>query len=350
MAALSVPGPVELSVTGVEHSYGEGPVLRGVDVCASAGSTLVLLGPSGCGKTTLLRVIAGLERPTAGEVRLGDRVVVGPSVFVPAERRRVGMVFQDGALFPHLTVARNVAFGLARGGDASSRVQRALELVGLADLAHRMPAELSGGQRQRVAVARALAPEPTVLLLDEPFASLDAAMRVELRGQIHRLLHELEITSVFVTHDQDEAFVLGDQVAVMRGGRVLQAASPADLYADPVDPWVAGFVGDANLLGGEVDNSSASTAIGSLPIAGNDASGSVLVLVRPEHLSLDAGGDAVVQVVEFFGHDTVYVLQIRDTELKARVGAAPAHDVGDRVTVRYTGPATAAYPHPASGS
>jgi iron(III) transport system ATP-binding protein len=350
MAAQSVPGPVELSVTGVEHTYGEGPVLRSVDAHAAAGSTLVLLGPSGCGKTTLLRVIAGLERPTAGEVRLGDRVVAGPSQFVPAERRRVGMVFQDGALFPHLTVARNVGFGLGRSGDAAGRVERALELVGLADLGHRMPAELSGGQRQRVAVARALAPEPTVLLLDEPFASLDAAMRVELRGQIHRLLHELEITAVFVTHDQDEAFVLGDQVAVMRGGRVLQAATPADLYAHPADPWVAGFVGDANLVSGDLDGSSAHTPIGSVPIVGADRSGPVLVLVRPEHLTLRPGGDAVVQVVEFYRHDTVYVVRIGDTELNVRVGAAPAYDLGDRVTVTYSGPATTAYPHPVSVS
>ncbi len=344
MAALSVRGPVELSVSGIEHSYGEGPVLRGVDVDAAAGSTLVLLGPSGCGKTTLLRVIAGLERPDAGSVRLGEHVVASVNTFVPTERRRVGMVFQDGALFPHLDVARNVGFGLSGSDDAERRVAQALELVGLADYAHRMPAELSGGQRQRVAVARALAPEPTVLLLDEPFASLDAGLRVELRSQIRALLHSLGITSVFVTHDQDEAFVLGDRVAVMRGGRVLQCTSPAELYADPVDPWVAGFVGEANLVAGTVTGSVAHTGLGEIPLSHPDlGDGEMMVLVRPEHVSIAPGDDAVVAGVEFYGHDTVYVLGRDDVVVKARVGAAPAHREGDRVALAYTGPPTTAF-------
>ncbi len=347
MAALSVRGPVELSVTGIEHSYGDGPVLRGVDVDAAAGSTLVLLGPSGCGKTTLLRVIAGLERPDAGSVRLGDHLVASRGTFVPAERRRVGMVFQDGALFPHLDVARNVGFGLTGSDDSSRRVAQALELVGLADYAHRMPAELSGGQRQRVAVARALAPEPTVLLLDEPFASLDAGLRVELRAQIRSLLHSLGITSVFVTHDQDEAFVLGDQVAVMRGGRILQCTSPAELYADPVDPWVAGFVGEANLIAGRVEGSVAHTGLGEIPLAHSDLAagetGDMMVLVRPEHVSVTTGDQAIVTGVEFYGHDTVYVLDRSEVVVKARVGAAPAHREGDRVAVTYNGPPTTAF-------
>ena len=343
MAALSVLGPVELSVTGIEHSYGEGPVLRGVDADADAGTTLVLLGPSGCGKTTLLRVIAGLERPSAGSVRLGAHVVAGPDVFVPAERRRVGMVFQDGALFPHLTVAKNVAFGLGRGRDVQPRIDRALELVGLGSLAHRMPGELSGGQRQRVAVARALAPEPSVLLLDEPFASLDAALRVELRSQIRRLLHELGITSVFVTHDQDEAFVLGDRVAVMRDGRVLQLDEPAALYRNPVDPWVGGFVGEANMLDAEVANEIATTVLGALPSTMEDVVANATVLVRPEHLAIEPGNLGVVRGVEFYGHDTVYVVSIGDHELKARVGAAPMYEIDDPVGVRYAGPAVPAY-------
>ena len=342
--ALGTPGgPVELEVVGVEHGYSEGLVLRGVDISAAAGSTLVLLGPSGCGKTTLLRLIAGLDRPSAGSVKLGGEVVVSPTKFVPPERRHVGLVFQDGALFPHLTVAKNVAFGVARDGASRELAERALELVGLAELAHRMPSELSGGQRQRVAVARAIAPQPGVLLLDEPFASLDASLRVELRTQVHRLLRELEITSVFVTHDQDEAFVLGDAVAIMRDGMILQVGPPAEVYGHPVDSWVARFVGDANLVPGHSAQGGARTRLGVVPVA-SEVVGPVEVLVRPEHLMLSAGEGGIVRDVEFYGHDTVYLVGYGDDDIKARVGAAPAHRIGDAVRLDYVGPATVAYP------
>lgn len=343
MSALSAVDSVEVTVTGIDHSYGHGPVLAGVSVVAAPASTLVLLGPSGCGKTTLLRVIAGLERPQRGSVRIGGTPVADDNVFVPPERRRVGMVFQDGALFSHLSVRANVAFGLGRRADPD-RVTAALELVGLEDLGDRRPSQLSGGQRQRVAVARALAPEPAVLLFDEPFASLDAGLRVELRSQIKELLAQLGITSIVVTHDQDEAFVLGDEVAVMRDGHVLQQDDPAAVYASPVDPWVAGFVGEANMLAAGVAGPStlASTPLGDIPLL-DHAPGGDLVLVRPEHVDVGAGRGGVVEAVDFYGHDTVYRVRVGGVPVMARVGAAPAHRVGDQVAVRYCGPPTRTY-------
>ena len=202
-------------------------MLRGVDLAVPAGALVALLGPSGCGKTTLLRTVAGLERPDSGEVRVGDRVLSGPDRFVAAERRRVGMVFQDAALFPHLSVGRNVAYGLPRRApDRGERVSEALRLVGLSGFEARMPATLSGGQLQRVAVARALAPRPSVILLDEPFSNLDAPLRAELRLEVRRLLTAIDATAVFVTHDQEEAFLVGDEVAVMGGGQVAQQGGP----------------------------------------------------------------------------------------------------------------------------
>ena len=188
-------------VAGLDKSFDGPPVLAGVDLEVEPGESLALLGPSGCGKTTLLRLIAGLERPNAGTVTVGDTEMAGPDAWVPPEKRKVGMVFQDWALFPHLTVGRNVGYGLPRGERDGPRVAEALEMVGLGDLADRMPETLSGGQKQRVALARAIAPRPTVLLLDEPFSNLDSALRIGVRTEVHRLLVDLAITSVFVTHD-----------------------------------------------------------------------------------------------------------------------------------------------------
>ncbi|MEQ1788194.1 MAG: ABC transporter ATP-binding protein, partial [Acidimicrobiales bacterium] len=237
-----------IEVAGLHKRFSRDPVLRGVDLRVAQGAVVALLGPSGCGKTTLLRTIAGLERADAGTVTIAGQAVVGPGVDVPPERRRVGMVFQDWALFPHLDVARNVGYGLPRKLRTRDRIESALELVGLGGMGKRQPGTLSGGQQQRVALARAIAPEPSVLLLDEPFSNLDTTLRVQVRTELHHLLVDLGVTAVFVTHDQDEAFVLGDEVAVMHDGEVVQQAPPADLYARPATPGVAEFVGDANLL------------------------------------------------------------------------------------------------------
>ena len=356
---------------GVSVTLGGSPVLRSATITAEAGRTLALLGPSGCGKTTLLRVLAGLQRLDSGQVYLGGRLVDGPAarrngtaaaprggtsgakVHVAAHRRGVGMVFQDWSLFPHLTVAANVAFGLPRAErprsrvlprPASARVRDLLEMVGIAELADRLPGSLSGGQQQRVALARALAPRPSVLLLDEPFSSLDTTLRVEVRAEVAGLLRELEVTCVFVTHDQDEAFVLGDEVAVMRDGAVIQQAPPAVLYDRPTDRWLAGFVGEADTVPGNAEGDIAYTALGPMKLQ-SPMHGDVDVLLRPEELVLAEGSSGTVDHIEFFGHDTLYY--IRDADggvLRCRATGAPRFGIGSGVDICHSGVRTVAFP------
>ena len=335
----------DISVRGLSVGFDGTEVLHGVDLDVAEGTVVALLGPSGCGKTTLLRAIAGLEVPHAGSVRVGDRVVSDDGVHVPPEKRRIGMVFQDWALFPHLSVAGNIAFGLPRAERRGPRVAAALELVGLAGFGDRAPGTLSGGQQQRVALARALAPEPSALLLDEPFSNLDTALRAKVRTEVHELLHRVGITTVFVTHDQDEAFVLGDDVAVMSEGVIVQQAPPHRIYDEPADPWVARFVGDANIVSGSVDGDAADTVLGRVSLRSSLA-GAVDVLLRPEDLVLlgpgqctsGEGCDAEVELVEYYGHDTVYVVALSDgTQVRVREVAVPRFDRGDRACVTTTG-------------
>jgi iron(III) transport system ATP-binding protein len=332
-----------LRVAGVERAFGADAVLRGVDLVAGRGEVVALLGESGSGKTTLLRCIAGLERPDAGTVEVEGHRVVGPGVDVPTERRGIGMVFQDGALFPHLDVGTNVGYGLPRGERRGPRVGEMLELVGLAGSERRMPDTLSGGQRQRVALARALAPRPGLLLLDEPFSNLDASLRARLRTEVRALLVEVGITSVFVTHDQEEAFLLGDSLAVIRDGRIAQQAAPWEVYRHPVDPWVAGFVGDANLLDGVAHGGVAETALGPVTVADASLEGQVTVLVRPEDVEVVAGGDggersAVtgrIASVDYLGPDVVMTVELRGTLVRVRTrdGVVPA---GGTTSLRVT--------------
>lgn len=328
-------------VERVAKSFGSTDVLSNIELSVEPGTSLALLGPSGCGKTTLLRIVAGLEVPDAGSVSVGETVMADDSVFVPPEKRNVGMVFQDWALFPHMTVGRNVGYGLPRGERDGPRVVEALEMVGLADLTDRMPDTLSGGQQQRVALARAIAPRPSVLLLDEPFSNLDAALRVDVRSDVRSLLGQLGITSIFVTHDQAEAFVLGDRVAVMRGGRIEQFGSPRDIYQRPVSRWVASFVGDVNVVPATAQGSSADSVIGDIPLA-EPLNGSVDVLVRPEDLALTSGDAATVSRVEYYGHDMLVTVDVSGTELVVRTRASTLNAVGDGVDVSFHGePATA---------
>ena len=348
--ALADPHPAAVGVAGLAKSFGDHPVLVDVDLEVGPGEVVALLGPSGCGKTTLLRTIAGLERPDAGVVRAGGRVLSGDAVWVPPERREIGMVFQDWALFPHMSVAANVAYGLPRRS-GSARVDRALAMVGLEGMGDRLPGTLSGGQQQRVALARALAPEPGVLLLDEPFSNLDTALRVQVRAEVRRLLTALGVSTVFVTHDQGEAFVLGDRVAVMAEGRIVQVGVPSDLYEDPVSPWVAGFVGDANLLDGEADGAGASTPCGPCSLR-TEVTGAVSVLARPEELRLTAAGpsNGTVALVEYHGHDTVYLVDlVTGPSVRVRESSAPRWAAGDEVTVAHSGRAALAWPRPAPG-
>ena len=339
-------------VDAVGVALGGSPVLRSASISAEPGRTLAILGPSGCGKTTLLRVLAGLQRLDAGRVVLGGTLMSGPGVHVAADKRGVGMVFQDWSLFPHLTVAANVAFGLPRSErprsrvlprPASARVRDLLDLVGISELADRLPGSLSGGQQQRVALARALAPRPSVLLLDEPFSSLDTTLRVEVRAEVAALLRDLAVTCVFVTHDQDEAFVLGDEVAVMREGAVIQQAAPAVLYERPADRWLAGFVGEADTVPGRAEGDTAHTALGPMRLR-SPAVGAVDVLVRPEELALTEGTSGTVDHIEFFGHDTLYYIRGAGGDvLRCRTTGAPRFGIGATVDLCHSGVSTVAF-------
>jgi len=323
-----------VSIAGVAKAFGGPSVLSGVDLEVPSGSFTAILGSSGSGKTTLLRIIAGFERPDAGVVQLGSRVVDDAGhKFVPCERRRIGYVPQEGALFPHMSVGRNVAFGLARGDRRGSRVDELLELVGLAGLARRYPHQLSGGQQQRVALARALAPGPEIVLLDEPFSSLDASLRASVRADVHDVLRLSGATSILVTHDQDEALSMADQVAILRGGVIAQINTPSSLYSLPRDAELAQFLGEANLVEGTVSGQRVQTELGDLEMAppGSGGPGRVRVMVRPEQLVLgDAGPTGVSSVVrsyEYFGHDAVVRVQPDNgslPELVVRItGGAP---------------------------
>ncbi len=337
--------------------------LDGVELTVADGSFTTVLGPSGCGKTTLLRIIAGFDRPDAGGVRLGGRTLDGPGVHVAPEQRHVGIVPQDGSLFPHLSVGANVAFGLGgwrqrRQSESRERVAELLELLGLAGMDDRMPHELSGGQQQRVAVARALAPSPPLLLLDEPFSALDAALRTTVRTEVRDALRVLGTTVLLVTHDQSEALSLADSVVVMRSGRVAQQADPATLYRSPADLETARFVGDANVLPGKVDATSTTvaSALGSLQVgtgAGSVGAGAaVSVLIRPEQVHLEtAGSEGVlgqVMAVRFHGHDTLTEVRVGGSgaavDLLVRQGTGPDDPAlgrpGDQVWVTVHGPVT----------
>jgi iron(III) transport system ATP-binding protein len=312
----------ELAVRGVHKSFGELAVLDSVDLTIPVGSFTAVLGSSGSGKTTLLRIVAGFERLDAGEVLLGGEVVDdGHQVFVPSEHRRIGYVPQEGALFPHLSVGRNVAFGLRRGPNRRARVLELLDMVGLSGLHRRYPHQLSGGQQQRVALARALATDPEIVLLDEPFASLDASLRASVRGEVHDVLRRAGTTSILVTHDQDEALSMADQVAVLRYGVIAQLDTPSGIYQRPLDPALARFLGESNVLHANVSakdpNASAAamvadTPLGPLQVEGwpePQRAGLAHVMVRPEQLVI---GDVdpnrlagTVESYEYYGHDAV---------------------------------------------
>ena len=302
-------------VQGVHKAFGGTPVLSGVDLAVADGSLTALLGESGCGKTTLLRLIAGFDNPDEGTIEFGDRLVFGGGRSVPARSRRVGYVPQEGALFPHLDVAHNIAFGLPRSQRrAGQRVIELLELVGLsAKHADRLPHQLSGGQQQRVALARALAPRPTLVLLDEPFSSLDASLRAETRRAVANALHTAGATAVLVTHDQTEALSMADRVAVMHEGRVIQFDTPSHLYESPADIVTAAFVGEAVLLPATAHDGRAECALGTLRLQAATPDGPITVLIRPEQIMLSedpAAPPACVEHLNYYGHDATIGLRL----------------------------------------
>ncbi|MFI1105694.1 ABC transporter ATP-binding protein [Streptomyces melanogenes] len=275
-----------LAITDLHAAHGRTPILQGVELAVPDGALACVLGPSGCGKSTLLRVVAGFHPARRGHVALGDTVLDDGRRRLSAERRRIGYVPQEGALFPHLTVAANIGFGLPRA-QRRDRSDELLSLVGLSGLGRRHPHQLSGGQQQRVALARALAPRPELLLLDEPFAALDAALRTDLRAEVAATLRAAGTTAVLVTHDQDEALSFADSIAVMRAGRIVQQAAPQDLYREPADTAVARFLGEANLVPARIEGLQADTAFGILKLTANaGAARQGPVLLRPRQLRL----------------------------------------------------------------
>lgn len=324
-----------ISCVGLTKSYAGTPALSSFDLTVDRGMIVSLLGPSGCGKTTALRSIAGFETADTGTIRVGGHVVFGDGVDVAPDKRRVGMVFQEYALFPHMTVDRNVAYGLS-GRGASARVDAVLDLVGLAGFNARMPHELSGGEQQRVALARALAPNPEVVLLDEPFSNLDAPQRDRMRREVRQILKDAGATAVFVTHDQEEALAIADVVTVMREGAIVQSGTPTDVYARPDDPWTASFLGDSVFLDGVAGyDGTVATPLGNV-LSETAERGPVKVMVRPEWIVPvpDAVGDSTVIDREYFGHDQMLLIERPGgTTVKCRVGARPHLTSGDRVTL-----------------
>ncbi len=338
-----------LATSDLHKAFGSHEVLRGLDLDVPAGSMTAVLGASGSGKTTLLRLIAGFDRADGGQIRLSQTPVDGPACFVAPERRRIGYVPQDGALFPHLNVAANIGFGLSRRARQGPRVSDLCRMVGLAGLDARYPHELSGGQQQRVALARALAVDPAVVLLDEPFSSLDPAMRLAVRADVRAILRAAGVTVVIVTHDQDEALSLADHVAVLRDGRIAQFGRPQELYEHPIDAEMARFLGEANLVKGVVAGETAHTALGVVRLrAGvhDQADGAhVVVLIRPEQIVASSNGGPGVpgQVIdcEYHGHDTVLTVQPdaagEHSSLRARTDGINPLAPGTAVTLSVRG-------------
>jgi iron(III) transport system ATP-binding protein len=330
-----------VSVDGLQVAYGDATVLDGIELEIPRGSIVAVLGPSGCGKTTLLRAVAGLLPITAGTIRVGERLLSSTSVQVAPEKRGMGWVPQDSSLFPHLTVGENIAFGMPKGSraDRTARVAQLVDMVGLGGMVNRAPSQLSGGQAQRVSLARALAPRPDLMLLDEPFAALDPLLRSALRVEVAEVLRHQHSTTLLVTHDQEEALSLADYVAVMRQGRILQWGTPVEVYEQPASRWVASFVGDTVELdgvwsGGRVECAlglvEAAFADGSIPGDGTPAH----VVLRPEwiHLRESGGIDATVTAIAYGGHDALVSLELSTGQtVRARVAAPDLPSRGDRV-------------------
>jgi iron(III) transport system ATP-binding protein len=346
----------DLEVTDLAKSFGPLVVLRDLNLAVVPGSFTSILGPSGSGKTTLLRIVAGFERADHGTVRIGGEVADDGTHYLSPDRRHIGYVPQEGDLFPHLSVEQNVGFGLARRERHGKKVAELLDMVGLGGLQRRYPHELSGGQQQRVALARALAIEPALVLLDEPFSSLDETLRASVRQDVRRVLRGAGATVVLVTHDQDEALSLSDRVAIMTDGAIGQFDAPEDIYRSPATPEIARRLGDSNFIRGIDRGGTAETALGLLrlerPIDQNTSlqGSSLVVLLRPEQIALnpedgDSDTSAVVVETEFYGHDAVVRLRPsweRSTLLTARTGdASRAPSVGTRVSLGVRGPVVA---------
>lgn len=331
-----------LECIDLSKSFGNVPAVEAVSMSVERGAFVTLLGPSGCGKTTTLRLLAGFERPETGTIHINGVQVSGPSTFIPAEQRRVGMVFQDYALFPHLSVGENISFGVKGSkNDKHERVTQMLRLVGMDEYGRRLPHALSGGQQQRVALARALAPRPDILLLDEPFSNLDTALRTQVRTEVRQILRDTSTTAVFVTHDQEEALSLSDMIAVIFDGRMHQFGTPAEIYTRPANLTVAQFIGEANLIHADAHGNKASSPLGDVRLL-SPAEGRVRLLIRPEMLHLhpaDEGVRALILWREYYGHNQRVGIRLEDgTELVARTDTQVFYKRGETVRLNVYAP------------
>ncbi len=358
LAPISMTHPWILKLHNVTKSFSQNafPAVDSVTIHLQHGSILGLLGPSGCGKTTLLRLIAGFEKPTSGEVYIDEKPVATSKVYIPPEKRGIGMVFQDFALFPHLTVAENIAFGLkglrsATISNPAQRLRDVLDLVRLQNLDHRYPHELSGGQQQRVALARALAPRPNLVLLDEPLSNLDVQVRLQLREELRIILKAAGTTAIFVTHDQEEAMSLADEIAVMRLGQIEQVGTPESIYKHPETAFVAEFVSQVNFLSAVFRQDEWQTEIGSFPVQQCQMDGSeyhnshaeaeTVLMIREEDLLLqpDPQGDVVISARQFLGREYRYCLKTASgQELHARSSESSPWTVGTTVKLEVANP------------
>lgn len=323
-----------LDITEVTKNFGSQAVLKGVNLSVAKGGTTAIVGPSGSGKTTLLRLIAGFEFPDTGSISLNGSPVAGNGAWVPAHRRHIGYVAQDGALFPHLTVGQNIAFGLDSGRldggrrAVASRVAELLEMVSLdSTMAKRRPHQLSGGQQQRVALARALAREPELMLLDEPFSALDAGLRVATRRAVANVLNAAGVTTILVTHDQAEALSFADQVAIMRGGKLAQIGNPFVVYTRPADRATAEFLGDAVILDAWMEGSLATCSLGGIPVRRPPAQGRVQLMLRPEQIRIAPDGPIRGTVVDtdYFGPETTVRIKLAAQDAAGGNGPGQGH-------------------------
>ncbi len=317
----------------VSKFYDEEQVLSDFNLDVWKGSITGILGSSGSGKTTALRLIAGFDRPNTGIIEMKNEVIVSDEVWLPPERRNIGMVFQDYALFPHLTVEKNIAFGLGKNDLEQGRLKEVIDMCNLSGLINKFPQELSGGQQQRVALARALAPNPEVILLDEPFTSLDAQMARVLRDEVVELLKNTETTAIIVTHDQEEALSVCDVVSVLEKGKIIQSSTPQEIYLNPVSKTVANSVGDPNILKGFSIDGRVETSLGTFVSA---YEGALDVSIRPEciELNLDSEGSYIVKECTFYGHDQVISFQNSKGEVfRARSLPNTIYEAGDKVNI-----------------
>ena len=331
----------------------DAPAVRNLSLHLQPGQILCLLGPSGCGKTTTLRAIAGFEKISAGEIRLQGKPIATTSFHMPPEQRRVGLVFQEYALFPHMHVEDNIAFGLYHWPttDRKARVQALLELVGLQGFEHRFPHALSGGQQQRVAIARALAPKPVMLLLDEPFSNLDPEMTIKMRKELYRVLRQTQTTAILVTHDHEEAFAMADQVAVMQEGVLVQCGTPETIYQHPSCAFVAEFIGQANTVHGIIHNGQVETEIGTFPNQSDLLSEShVLVMIRSNEIQFtpSESGPGRIESRQFQGSHTLYAIRLKSGQLiHSCMSPIPVYNIDIPVNVQVTTSNTILFQQPA---